>query len=78
MSAGIGIFLMVVGAILYWGLDLQVSGLDISVIGVILMVAGAATFLISMVLIGRRRKSSVTTHVDPNTGTRQRDIESNI
>jgi membrane-bound ClpP family serine protease len=78
MSAGVGIFLLVAGAILYWGIEADVSGLDIGLIGVILMVGGAATLLISLVLMGRRRRSTVTTHVDPNTGTRQRDIESNI
>jgi len=41
--------MVAVGAILTWAVTAEVSGLDIRVIGVILIVVGIAGFLLSMV-----------------------------
>lgn len=69
MGFGVSIVLVAVGAILAWGVTAEVSGLDIQVIGVILLVVGLAGFLLSMLFwsswggpayFGRRR----TTYVD--------------
>jgi hypothetical protein len=49
MGIGTSLFLITVGAILRYGVTVEVSGLDIDVIGVILMVVGAAGLVLSLV-----------------------------
>jgi hypothetical protein len=46
------VFLIAVGAIRTWAVNLNVSGLDLSAIGVILMVAGAIGLIASLVIFG--------------------------
>lgn len=48
MGIGTSIFLIAVGAILKYAVNAEVSGLEISTIGVILMVVGALGLLISL------------------------------
>jgi hypothetical protein len=55
MGFGLGIFLIVVGAILTFALHLTVSGLDLQVIGWILMLAGLADLVFFIYLTNRRR-----------------------
>jgi hypothetical protein len=43
-----GILLIAVGAILRYATDFDVSGVDIDTVGLILMIAGAAVFVISL------------------------------
>lgn len=47
-SIGLSLVLMAVGAILAWAVDASVSGLDIKVVGVILMVIGLLGLLLSL------------------------------
>lgn len=47
MGIGISIFLMAAGAVLTWGITGDVSGVNIDVIGVILMAVGAIGLLVS-------------------------------
>jgi hypothetical protein len=70
MSIGAGIFLLVVGAILAFAVDLQVAGVDLKTIGYILMLAGLVGVILGIVLITRRRQSVSTTRsaVDPASG----------
>lgn len=70
MGIGTGILLIVVGAILTFAVNVDVEWVDLDLIGYILMGAGVAVLLISLVLLGRRRRSDVvtTTHVDPTAG----------
>lgn len=57
MSAGTGLFFLVVGAILAFALSPDtVSFVDITMVGYILMLAGGLTFLIGLVLIFKKRK----------------------
>ena len=72
MSLGAGIFLVVVGAILTFALDVQVSWIDLNMVGYILMVAGLVGIILGIVLIARRRRSSVTVRsgTDAQTGDR--------
>jgi len=46
---------MVIGAILRFGITWQPAHIDLQVIGVILMIAGAAGLIISLVFLARRR-----------------------
>ena len=62
MSLGSSLFLIGVGAILYFAVDADISGLEISTVGVILMVIGLVGLLISFVFLGswrERRRSAV-------------------
>ena len=56
MGIGAGIFLMAVGAILAFAVDFTISGLDIAVIGVILMAAGAVGVVLEFAFFAPRRR----------------------
>ncbi|CAA9488073.1 MAG: hypothetical protein AVDCRST_MAG17-606 [uncultured Solirubrobacterales bacterium] len=54
MSIGASIFLIAVGAILYFAVDLgSVGPVEISAVGVILMIAGIIGLIISLFLLSR-------------------------
>ncbi len=55
MGIGASVFLLAVGAILAFAVDYSVSGLDINVVGAILMVAGAIGLLMTSLVFGRNR-----------------------
>jgi hypothetical protein len=48
MGIGVSLVLIAVGAILTWALSASVSGIDLDVVGVILMVVGGAGALLSL------------------------------
>ena len=52
MGIGASVFLIAIGAILAFAVDLTVSGLDLSTIGVILMIAGAIGLVVTMLVFG--------------------------
>jgi hypothetical protein len=68
MGIGTSLFLIAVGAILYFAVDATISGLEITTIGIILMVIGVVGLLISLFLIGSARRDGRTTVV------RDRDV----
>lgn len=49
MTIGVSIFLIAVGAILYFALNLRVAHVDIDVVGIILMVAGGAGLVLGLI-----------------------------
>ena len=49
MGIGISVVLMALGAILIWGTNASVSGLELTTIGIILLGVGAAGALLSIV-----------------------------
>ncbi len=58
MTSGISLFLIAVGAILYFAVNATVSGLEIDTVGLILMIVGAVGFLWSIfVLYGARGRT---------------------
>ena len=59
MGIGASIFLIAVGAILAFAVDAEISGLDIAVIGYILMGAGVLGLLLTMLVFAPRRRTSV-------------------
>jgi len=72
MGIGSGIALFVIGAILAFAVDVNLGGyVNLSMIGYILMGAGALVFLISLVMVFRRRSTVSTSHtaVDPANGS---------
>jgi hypothetical protein len=48
MGLGVSLFLIAVGAILTWAVNAEVSGLDVTAVGVILMVTGVVGLLLSL------------------------------
>jgi membrane-bound ClpP family serine protease len=72
MSIGAGIALFVIGAILAFALNIEVSWVDLDLIGYILMGAGFVVFVIGIILMARRRQSDTVTRtaVDPAAGER--------
>ncbi|HEY6595835.1 MAG TPA: DUF6458 family protein [Solirubrobacteraceae bacterium] len=57
MGIGTSLFLIAVGAILYFAVDADISGLEITTIGIILMVIGVVGLLISLFLISSARRA---------------------
>jgi Na+/proline symporter len=55
MGIGVGIFLIVVGAIMTFALDVSVAGIDLDVVGWILMGAGVAGLVLFFYFWSRRR-----------------------
>lgn len=51
MGIGVSVFLLAVGAILAFAVDLTVQGLDLDTVGVILMVVGAIGLLVSLLFM---------------------------
>jgi uncharacterized protein DUF6458 len=47
-SIGLSLFLIAVGAVLAWAVNTTVTGLDIRVVGAILMVVGVVGLLLSL------------------------------
>jgi hypothetical protein len=50
MSIGVSIFLLVVGAILTFAVEVSASGFNVHTVGIILMLAGALGLLLSLLL----------------------------
>jgi len=65
MGIGFSIFILALGAILAFALHFTVVGVDIAVIGWILMGAGVIGLILTMfVLAPRRRRLLTETHTD--------------
>ncbi|HEY6583426.1 MAG TPA: hypothetical protein VIZ29_01150 [Gaiellaceae bacterium] len=68
MGLGVSLFLIAVGAILVWGVEGDLAGVNEDAIGVILMIVGAVGILLSLLFwsswggtggFGRRRETYV-------------------
>lgn len=69
MGIGSGIFLFVVGAIMAFALNFDVPWINLDLVGYLLMGAGALIFLISLVMVARKRSSTSTVRQVDNGGT---------
>lgn len=78
MSIGGGVVLFVIGAILAFAINVQVEWADLTMIGYILMGAGAVVFIIGLILLARRRQTNTVTRtaVDPDAQTTRRTTSS--
>jgi uncharacterized protein (TIGR04206 family) len=61
MGIGVGIFLIAVGAILTFAVHATVAGLDLKVVGWVLMFAGVAGLALFFFFANRRRPRAVVT-----------------
>ena len=58
MGIGTSLFLIATGAILYFAVDAEVSGLEIQTVGLILMVIGILGLIISFLMINSARHAT--------------------
>ena len=60
MGIGVSIFLIAVGAILAFAVNFNVSGLDINVVGYILMIVGVIGLIMTAFIWGPRNRTRGT------------------
>jgi hypothetical protein len=68
MGIGSSLFLIAVGAILYFAVNASISGLEIATIGLILMIVGVIGLVISLFFLSQARRDTGRTVV------RERDV----
>jgi hypothetical protein len=56
MYAGGALFLIAIGAILYWAVTFHVTGVDVHMVGMILMAIGVIGLLFSMISAATTRR----------------------
>ena len=56
MGIGVSVFLLALGAILAFAVDADVNGLDIQVVGIILMIAGLIGIALFLAVFGPRNR----------------------
>lgn len=71
---GPGVFLLVIGAVLNWAVADRVPGVDLHMIGIIMMVGGTLAVLLSFLLPGGGYRATRTANTDPATGSRVEDV----
>ncbi|MFB6723698.1 DUF6458 family protein [Kribbella sp. NPDC056345] len=74
MSIGVGIFLMVVGAIFAFAVRDSWDAVNLQVVGYILLLAGAAGIVLSFYITNRRRRVE-TDAIDPAIEEEYRVVE---
>ena len=62
MRIGGSLFLIAVGAILKWAVTDHVKNVDLSTVGVILMIVGAVGLVLSLIYSAMRRRTDVIHH----------------
>ena len=58
MGIGVSIFLIAVGAILAFAVEYDINGLDIAVVGFILMIVGLIGLIMTAFIFGPRRSAT--------------------
>jgi len=71
MGIGTSIFLIALGAILFFAVEVDISGLELSTVGVILMIVGILGLIISLFLMSQASRRGVATE---RPVARERDI----
>lgn len=74
MGIGASVFLLALGAILAFAVEATFSGIDINVVGFILMVAGAIGLLMTTLVFGRRDTVGTTGVVTEERVVRDRGL----
>lgn len=77
MRIGSAIALIVVGAILAFGVKASIPGVDLEIVGYILMVGGAIGGLIFGIMGAKSNKSETVRAVDPASGSETVRTETN-
>ncbi len=63
MAIGLGVVLVVAGAVLMWAIELNIEFIDDFTLGLILLLAGIGAIVISLIINAQRSRSK-TTHVE--------------
>jgi predicted ABC-type sugar transport system permease subunit len=63
MALGFGVFLIVIGAVLIWALDVDLSFVDDNTLGWILIIAGVLAIALSLI-VNQQRNRHTSTHID--------------
>lgn len=74
MAIGSSIALIAIGAILAFALDFRVGGVNITVVGYILMAAGLLGLLFTALIFGRRDRTVIRERPRDRDVIRERDI----
>ena len=53
MGIGVSVFLLAVGAILAFAIDVTADGVNLNTVGIILMIVGAIGLLVSLVMVSQ-------------------------
>jgi Domain of unknown function (DUF6458) len=61
MGIGVGLFLVAVGAVLTFAVNVSTTGFNINTIGVILMIVGALGIVLDLIIFAPRRRTAATT-----------------
>ena len=79
MYIGLGIFLIVVGAILTFALHASIGAVDLNAVGWICMIAGVLAIVLSLIVTRRRVGGGYSarrvSQADPATGTRVDEVD---
>ena len=59
MGIGASVFMLAVGAIITFALDIRVGWLDLDIVGWVLMAAGALGLILTLTVFGSRRRTVV-------------------
>jgi multisubunit Na+/H+ antiporter MnhG subunit len=74
VGIGTSIFLIALGAILYFAVNVDISGLEVSTIGLILMIVGILGLIISLYLMSAASRRGVVATERPVARERERDV----
>ena len=75
MGIGLGVFLIIAGAVLAFGVKADVQGLDLTTIGYILMGGGVLVILLSLLIFMPRTRRARSTAVTTDSLGRQAVVE---
>lgn len=64
MGVGLGILLLVIGAILYWAVEVDIPGVSDNTLGIILMAIGVIAIILSLIQTQQLQRRRDTTVVD--------------
>ena len=78
MSLGASIFLLVVGAVLTFAVDVSASGFNLNTVGIILMVAGALGVVLSLLFWSSFSPYRRGTVVDGDTVVEERHVRRDL
>ncbi|MGI8667012.1 MAG: DUF6458 family protein [Jatrophihabitans sp.] len=67
MRIGASLFLIAVGAVLKFAVTKKVNGIDLTTVGIILMIIGAVGLLITLALMSTRRRTDFIHRHDGTT-----------
>jgi hypothetical protein len=73
MGIGVSVFLMALGAIIAFALDLRVGWLDLDMVGWVLMAAGAVGLIVTLIIFGNRRQTTIVSERDIDRPVRDVD-----